>query len=566
MNAFGKEEIVILFLSLSLMLGLARILGEIFNRYRLPAVIGQILAGVLLGHTVLGRLAPDFSAWLFPPTGHVYTGLEGFILLGVVLLLLTAGLEVDLSSVFQQGKSVIYVSLFSILVPFIIGATVAWQFPHIFGSGDNARVLPLFIGIAVSITSLPIIAKILMEMKLFHSDLGMLILSAAIINDIFGWLFFSVLIQIVETGNVNTLSVLKTIGFTLLFSVLLLTVVRFLINRALGWIQANTEWPGGVISFAIVVALLFSSLAESIGIHAIFGAFLAGIAIGDSPRLKEHTREIIDQFINNIFAPLFFVAIGLRIDFFSDFNLLLSLLLILIVFTGKLGGAVLAGLSARMKIREAFATGSGMSASGAMGIILGIFALEYKIITSETYVAIVVTAIVTSIFSGPLIRFFLKSRDALHCMDLIESRLFVPRLSGYTAEDAIRELSVLADKKCGLGADLISKMVWERELIMSTGIGNHLAVPHARMAGLKQSCLVIGLSKKGIDFNAPDGKPAHIIFMILTPLDDQKSQIQILSDISKIFSKPSVRQEALAAEEYSDFMSVVKMASHIAAE
>ncbi len=564
MNAFAKEEIVILFLSLSLMLGMARILGEVFNRLKLPAVIGQILAGIILGHTVLGRLAPELSTWLFPSATHVYTGLEAFILLGVVLLLLTAGLEVDLSSVFQQGRSVIYVSFFSILVPFSLGAIIAWNMPHLFGKGENRLVLALFIGIAVSITALPIIAKILMDMKLFHSDLGMLILSAAIINDLFGWLLFSVLIQIVETGNINIISVLKTVGLTLIFSVLILTAVRYIINIALGWIQAKTEWPGGVISFAIVTALLFSALAEAIGIHAIFGAFLAGIAIGDSPRLKEHTREIIDQFINNIFAPLFFVSIGLRIDFINDFNLLLSLLFILIVFTGKLGGSLLAGLAAKMKIREAFAIGSGMSASGAMGIILGLFALEFGFISGETFVAIVITAVITSILSGPFIKFFLKSKEVLHCIDLIDSKLFISNLSGSNTEEAIRELSALAGKKLEISNEIIAGKVMEREELMSTGIGNHLAVPHARLTDLKQASISIGLSQKGIDFNAPDGKPAHIIIMILTPFNDQKSQIQILSDISKIFSKPSARREALASEGFNDFMSVIKMASYTA--
>jgi len=566
MNTFTKEEIVILFLSLSIMLGLARILGDLFSRFKLPAVIGQILAGILLGHTVLGRLAPDLSAWLFPSTSSVHTGLEAFILLGVVLLLLTAGLEVDLSSVFKQGKSVIFVSIFSIMTPFLLGATVAWFFPHIFGKGDNRVVLSLFIGIAVSITALPIIAKILMDMKLFHSDLGMLILSAAIINDIFGWLLFSVLIQVVETGNIDAFSVAKTVGFTLVFSLSILTVFRYLINMSLGWIQAKTEWPGGVITFAIVIALLFSALAEAIGIHAIFGAFLAGIAIGDSPRLKEHTREIIDEFINNIFAPLFFVAIGLRIDFIGDFNFLLSLLFIVIVFTGKLGGSLAAGYFSKMKIRESFAIGSGMSASGAMGIILGLFALQFHLISGETYVSIVVTAVVTSMFSGPMIKFFLKSKEVLRCIDLVDSKLFISSLKGATAEQAIMELSKAVEEKTGISQDTITRIAMEREAMMSTGLGNLIAVPHARLFNLKGPVIAIGISKKGIDFNAPDGKPAHIIFLILSRFDDQNSQIQILSDISNIFITPAVVDEAIAAKSYTDFISVVKTASHTASE
>ena len=325
MSIFNKSDIVILFLSLALMLGLAKIIGELFTRMKLPSVIGEILAGIILGPTILGRLSPDIYTTCFPAgNSRIFIALEAFILIGVVFLLLTAGLEVELSSVIKQGKSVILISSLSIIFPFTIGACVVIFFPGLFGVSEGSFTFAIFIGISLSITALPLIAKILLNLKLFHSEFGMLIMASAVIKDLIGWLIFSVNIQLLETGSINFYNMAKTLALTVLIAAIALTLLRYLINLTLPWIQAKTEWPGGVITFTIITGLILSAVAESAGTHAILGAFLAGIAIGDSPHLREQTRNTISQFIDNIFAPLFFVSIGLRIDFIANFNPLLG--------------------------------------------------------------------------------------------------------------------------------------------------------------------------------------------------------------------------------------------------
>lgn len=561
MSTFTSSSISILFLSMGLMIGMAWLLGELFRKFRLPSVVGEILAGIILGPTVFGRISPYLYRSVFPSAGSsVFISVEAFILISVVLLLLVAGLEVDLSSVIRQGKQVVIISLFSITVPFIMGARVASAMPQLFGMSSSNYALSIFIGISVSITALPIIARILMNMQLFHTDFGMLIITSAAIIDLAGWLLFSVLIQLIQTGSVNCLTIGKTVLLTVSISALILTILRYAINRSLPWIQANTEWPGGIITFTIIIGLFLASISESIGIHAIFGAFLAGIAIGDSPHLREQTRNIISQFVDNIFAPLFFVSIGLRIDFIDNFSLILPALLLAIIVTGKFTSTLIASRFVKMKTGDALAVASGMSSSGAMGIILGIFALHNGLINPSVFEAIVISAVVTSLASGPMMKFFLKQKETIKLIDLIENRLYIGNLKALNAEESITILSKKIESLNGISAGEIAARVIEREKLMSTGIGNYIAIPHARFQGLKKPVIATARSESGVDFNAIDGKNAHLIFMILSPAEDQKSQIQILADISDIFQDREIRDRAIKARSYNEFIASIKPA------
>ena len=334
MMSFTKHEVTVFLLGIAFMLGAAKVMGELFRRLGLPSMVGEIVAGILIGPTLLARLAPDFHRWIFPWGSRTGIAQEGLVQLAIVFLLLIAGMEVDLSSVWRQGKTVARVSIITMLIPFALGASLAWFFPGFLGA-DRTVILMLFMGIALAITALPIVAKILMDMNLIQTDFGILVLTSALVNDLAGWILFSIVIHVMDTGSAEGPPLFLTVALTLSVAVMIITVVRFLINLLLPWIQAKTEWPGGVISFTIIIALLFSALTEAIGVHAIFGAFLAGIAIGDSQHLKRHTRDVIGQFVNNIFTPLFFVSIGMMVDFVRNFDIALALALLAALLRGE---------------------------------------------------------------------------------------------------------------------------------------------------------------------------------------------------------------------------------------
>ncbi len=407
MESLEHKEVINLLLQLAAMLLSARVFSEIAQKFKQPAVVGEILAGIVLGPTILGMISPDSFAYLFQSNPSANLALDGIVQMAVILLLFIAGLEVELHLVWAQGKSAISISLMGLVVPFILGFAFPYFFPTFFGLAEGDKVLfSLFMGTAMSITALPVVVRILMDMNLFKTKMGMVIVAGAMVNDIIGWLIFSVILSFM--GKSGNLSLMSTIGITLLLTIFMLTLGKGLLNRVLPWINKNLAWPGGLLSLAMAFCFLLAAFTEWLGIHAIFGAFLFGVALGDSDHLSEKAKEIIHQFINNIFAPLFFVSIGLKINFFTNFDLWLVLVIIAISFAGKIFGSGFGALRSGFAKKDAMAIGFGMNARGAMEIILGLIALDNGLINETLFVALVVMALVTSMTSGPLMKWALR--------------------------------------------------------------------------------------------------------------------------------------------------------------
>jgi len=560
MQTLTHSEVTAMFLALGLLLGSARLFGEIARRFNQPAVLGEILAGILLGPTVLGALAPAASAFLFPRSGGGALALDGLMTLAITLFLLVAGLEVDLSSIWRQGKLAINVGVAGILVPFAVGFGAAWFVPKLMGieAGADPLLFALFMATALSISALPVIAKTLMDLNLYRSDLGMLVVAAAVFNDLVGWIIFAVILGMLGTNPAHNLSIAQTIGLTLAFALFMLTVARWLIHRVLPWIHAHTSWPGGVLGFALSLALVAAAFTEWIGIHAIFGAFLAGVALGDSRHLRERTRATIEQFVSFIFAPLFFAGIGLKVNFVNEFDPLLVLTVLVIATLGKVIGCGLAGRFSGMARREALALGFGMNARGAMEIILSLLAFKYGLIGERLFVALVVMALVTSLMSGPLMQRVLRLKKPRRFSDFLSARTFVNVLKARSRPEAVAELAKVAAEVVGLEAAEVVDGVMIREEIMATGIGHGLAVPHARLRGLVRPVVAVGLSPQGIDFDAPDGRPAQLIFLLLTPIQDDGTQLELLADIATVFKSEEVRSRIGQVASYTEFLALVR--------
>lgn len=658
-------QITVFLLAFGVLLGTARLFGEIARRFGQPTVLGEILAGVVLGATVLGNpalLGGEDGAnvrlyrWLFPTyvldadldpvqiakvqtdaagepvtvsdltgateadvpltvvdpdttgdsnplpadvqggtaapvesergppaydetddayTAKAYDGgylaMSMFLSLSAVLLLLVAGLEVDLSVVWKQGKAAAWVSIMGMVVPFALGFALAYWLPEKIGydvSSDKLVPFALFLGIAMSITALPVIAKILLDLNLFRTDLGMLIMSSAMINDLLGWIGFAMVLALVAAppevvgqaagaAAAAGPSLGLTIGLTLLFVGGMLTAGRWLANKLLPLVQAHTSWPGGVLAFVMVIALFCAAFTEYIGIHSIFGAFIAGVAIGDSRHLRKKTREVIEQFISNIFAPLFFAGIGLRVNFIEGFDLTAVGLVFVVAMAGKLIGCYYGAKWAGLPRRQSAAVGAGMTARGAMEIILAQLAMQHGLITEKLFVAIVVMAIATSLLAGPLMQLALKRKQKRKLTDLISDKGFAGQLKSTDAHGAIRELSAVAARATGVDAALIAENAWARELVVPTGVGQALALPHARIEGLEKPRVVIGQSNAGIDFDAPDGLDAEIICLLLSPADDPDAHLEMLAATAEAFANDDTRRMCLNAANYTELRAAL---------
>lgn len=403
METLDHKEVINLLLQLASILILARIFAEVARKFKQPAVIGEIFAGIILGPTILGNFFPGAYEYLFASNEMTNIAFDGFVQISVVLLLFIAGLEVELHIVWSQGKKALYIAVMSMILPIIAGFVVAYAFPEFLGVNINDRIVAsTFFGLAISITGLAIVARILMDLNLFKTSSGLLIIAGAMIVDVLGWLIFSVILSLSESGS-EGMGVWPTLGLTLVFTLGMLTIGKGLINKVLPWINKKMAWPGGLLSLSLALCFLAASFTEFIGIHAIYGAFIIGVALGDSEYLTEKAKEILHQFINNIFAPIFFVSIGLKVNFITGFDPGIVGVVIIVGLVTKYYGAYFGGRLAGVSRKESIVAGFGMSTRGSMDIVLGLIALENGLVTEPLFIGLVILAIIASMSAGPLI-------------------------------------------------------------------------------------------------------------------------------------------------------------------
>ncbi len=562
MSSMSHGEIVTLLAALGVLIGTARLLGELARRFGQPAVIGELFAGILLGPTILGAAWPQASEALFPHDGPVPVALHGLTTVAITLFLLVAGMEVDLSTIWRRRIVAVTVGLGGMLLPIILITPPAFFFKTWMDAGPEATDLTfvLFIATAVAISALPVVAKILIDLQLFKTDIGMTIVAAAVFNDIVGRILFALVLALMGPLHGGGLPLWQSLALTAVFMTVALTVGRVGVDRALGWLNAHASVPGSVLGFAATGTFICAAFTEWLGVHAIFGAFIFGIALGDSRHLRPGTRQTIDQFVSFIFAPIFFATIGLRVDFVGSFDLGLVLLVLIISTVGKVGGCVLAARWTGFGGRDGWAVAFGMNARGAMEIILGLLALEVGLIGDRMFVALVIMALVTSMTSGPLLQRVLGRTKPVRFWDFAGSRTFAPTLHASDRDTVLAELANIAaasGKIEGLDAEAVTAAALARERILPSGVGHGVALPHARMPGIPQPVVAIGRSARGIDFDARDGQPARLVVLLITPLENPELQLRLLASVAQVCQNEAAVARLLAAADWTEFLAVL---------
>src|SRR5579863_908440 len=557
MSHLTPHDVMTVFLALAALLASAKFAGELVKKFDQPSVLGEIMAGILLGPTVLGHYAPTTYNVLFPQTGPVALVLDGVTSISVVFFLLTAGIEIDLGSIFRQGKSAMLVSSFGMVIPFVFGFFSAAVFPRFLGAdpGADPIVFALFIGTALSISALPVVARILMDLNLLRTDMGTVVMSSAMFDDLAGWILFGLVLGMMNPQADAGHGVRHTIILVLSFAVLMLTVGRWLIHKLLPFIQAHTTWPGGVLGFIFSLTLASAAFAEYAGIHAVFGAFITGAAVGESPHLRERTSEHIHQIVTNVFAPLFFANIGLHTNFVTNFHFGITAVILGVACVGKVLGAGWGARLGGMDMRTAIGVGLAMNARGAMEMILGILALQAGLIHEPMFVAIVIMALVTSLISAPAIRWLIQGKKSVSLKEVVTSELFLPALSSDTKNGVLREMCEKAAPLVGNSPERFLRLVSERERVTNSGWRFGVAVPYALIDGLLRPVVVIAKTEKGIDFGSRDGRPARLIVLILTP--DNRSQQDLLAEAGQLFSHKEMVDRALAANSFVELAAAL---------
>ena len=559
------HDVLVFLLGLAVLLASARIAGEIVRALRLPLVVGEMAAGILLGPSILGRVAPRAQHWLFP-SGPPESMLGGYTTVAVVLLLVLVGMEVDLGVLRRRGRSALSTGLLGIALPMITGVGLGLLLPASDLVDPSRRVtLALLLGVALSISALPVIAKTLLDLGLFKSDIGLLVMAAAMIDDLVGWLALSLILGPVRGSKVDMFSFARTVVLGVVFAATTLVLGRRLVDSVLGRLtREGVAVSGRVLSLVIVLALLGATTTHAIGLHAVFGGFVVGLAIGRSARVNARTRTVIEDFVTNVFAPVFFASIGLRVDFVGAFDLRLCVLLFTLATVPKLLGCTIGSrigggpAGGRLGWREATAVGFGMNARGAMGIILAAIARDTGLLKDQMFVALVVMALGTSLLSGPAMKWLLyREEPEEDVVTLLRRGAFVSELHAHTPSEAIGELvrslgSLLAGKK-----RLARDAVLQRELVAPTGLGDEVAIPHAAVDGLERPLLALGRAPQGIDFDAPDGRPARIVFLLLIPPKAYEEEVRILASIARATFGVQARDELAAASGIDEVTRVL---------
>ena len=408
----GHHELLLVLVQLSLLLLVARGLGELMRRINLPPVVGELLAGVLLGPSLFGLLLPDLQAHIFPKSQEQSNLLSVISWLGVLFLLIVTGLETDLKLILRKGKTALLISLGGIIIPFVTGFGLGWLLPDSFLADPEKRlVFSLFIATAMSISAVPVIAKVLMDLNLIRRDIGQVTLAAGMTDDTIGWILLSVVSGLATSGKFDFGTIFHSVSAAVLFLAIAFTIGRTIVDQILRWVD---DYVGGVsasISVVLILSLSAAALTHALGLEAALGAFVLGILAGQSRRFSNEAGHMLEVFTAAFLAPIFFASAGLKVNLLTLLvpqTLLFGLIVLVVACVGKFTGAYIGSRVGGLSHWEGLAMGSGMNARGAMEIVVATIGLSLGVLNPQMYSIIVMVAIVTSLMAPPLLRWCLS--------------------------------------------------------------------------------------------------------------------------------------------------------------
>jgi Kef-type K+ transport system membrane component KefB len=539
----SETHILVFLLQVFILLLATRCLGEVFRKWNQPALTAELLVGIILGPTILGRFVPGMHGIIFPADATQQAMLETVAWIGVLFMLLETGLEIDFSVAWRQRGAALTIALADIVIPMVIAFVPCLFLPERFLVHAGQRVIfALFMATVMTISAMPISARALHDLNLLKTDLGFLIMSALAVNDIIGWVLFTIVLGFFIQAAHHTGSVLLIFMVTAGFAALALTFGRRVSSRVLDALKRrDLPEPGTSLTFACLLGLLFGIITQKLGIHALFGFFIAGVVMGEAKNLSEETRGVISQMVYAIFVPLFFANIGLKIDFAANFDFRLIGFMSIIGILGRYLGAWIGVTMTRTARINRHLISIAHIPGGMMEIVVALLAYESGVIRGTVFVAIVFSAVLSSVVMGPWMRRAMQVRAAVRISDLLLEKLIWPALPAGSREEAIRQLAAGAARHIGISADSIAVAAWSRETEFGTGIGHGAAIPHVRLEKVVKPALAIARTPQGIDWNAPDGQPVRQIFFLVTPSDVHDVHVQILAAIARIVQNPQNR-------------------------
>jgi Kef-type K+ transport system membrane component KefB len=416
----SPDQVLLFLLQLGILLLLALCLGRLAMRVGLPAVVGELLTGVLLGPSLLGWAAPELAGWLLPARPEQAHLLDAVSQLAVLLLVGVTGAHLDTRMLRRRAGTVVRVSLGGLLIPLVLGIGAGLVAPATLRTPTADRAtFAAFLGVALCVSAIPVIAKTLTDMRLLHRDVGQLTLSAATIDDAVGWFLLS-LVSAMAVGGLRPGGVLISAAYLIGFVVLAALAGRPLVRLAMRTAGRAAD-SGPTAATAVIVILFGAAASQALALEAVFGAFIAGILVGSPQAVDPARLAPMRAVVLAVFAPIFLASAGLRVDLTAldrPIVIVSGAVLLALAVVGKFAGAYLGARLSRLSHWEGLALGAGLNARGVIQVVVATVGLRLGVLNTATYTIVVLVAVLTSVMAPPLLR-----RAMAHVEHSAEERL-----------------------------------------------------------------------------------------------------------------------------------------------
>jgi K+:H+ antiporter len=391
-------------LQIIVILGTCGVTGALFRRFGQPRVVGEMVAGVLLGPSLLGHMAPGFSGLLFPPSSLTY--LNALSQIGLILFMFLIGLTIDLKELKHQGHAAVMISHISITVPFVLGSLLAlYLYPKLSDESVSFNSFSLFLGAAMATTAFPVLARILAERNMLQSRLGTMAIACAAVDDVTGWCVLAYIVVLARTSP-SAASIAQRAAGLIVFVLVMIVVVQPLLQRFETLYRERGRLNEMHLTFMLVFALSAALCTEWLGVHPLFGAFLFGGVMPKEETFVRYIKDRLETLVTIVLLPLFFAFTGLRtsIGLVSSHQMWPYCALIIAVATlSKLGGSAAGAWLMGMRPGEALQLGALMNTRGLMGLVVVSIGLDAKIVSPALFSMMIFMALITTLMTTPVL-------------------------------------------------------------------------------------------------------------------------------------------------------------------
>jgi len=559
MSYLTEHNLLIFLLQFALLLGLSKLFGLLFARFKQSTVTAEVLVGLLLGPVIFGKFSPGWHSILFPDDPLQIAMLETIAWFGNFYLLMETGLGVNFSRIWKQKGKATTIALLDIVIPLGIMIVPIYLIPDTYLVNPDKRILfSVFLASILTISALPVAIRVMHDLNILKSDLGFLIISALTINDVIGWVLIAIIMGIFGQADLNAMYAVKLVVFTIAFAIISMVYFRKIIDNIMTLIHEKLGGDTGYkTTFVFIIGMLFGAITLKIGIHSLFGFFIAGIVIGEAKHFSENDRHVMKRLVHSLFVPIFFANIGLHLDLINNFDwkmvLYITVISIAAKFIGAYAGAKLVKQNKFDRLLIAICHTSG----GDMQIVVAILALSSGLITHSIFISIISAAIITTVIIGPWLSYSVKIRKK-SLLNIIFSKEYVfANLEFSDKMELIVHAAGFIAKSINVDEQTVLSEILKREEQMSTAMGKGLAFPHARLVGISKPMILIMKNKFGLEWDSPDDKPVNLAIFIITPEENPTAQLQILRMLSETVSNKDILEQLDNAKDAQSIWNII---------